>query len=434
MQRKTLRFVGFVLLGLALLSPVAESMAIDKVAGTQSAMVELQRIRDLINPLLDTEEPALYHRHLQSVLAICEEEVLKAQIAGPSYSSEEEMLGYLKAIEAALKRDDARESKAYLSEGMRALDISRLSLSDGTIQLYTVQLPEHWDPNKAYPLWVQLHGRWSDLPLALVASSLDPPSKEQEPDQDAIIVTPWVRGNSDYRLKYGSEPDVWEAINNVKKFAKLDANRWYISGHSWGGDDTWSIVLRTPDLWAAAGIMAGHPHAIPDELGLVANASHVPFYLWRGDADPTKGRIEAFNYFQTALTSVGDSPMSVVAHGVPHMYRPEDLAALHAWLFEHVRHRPTHFSYIVDTPDHRGVWGVSVPIRYETAYYNVEPVASFQCQTKGATVLIEARGTHRLDVDLGPTGLNITRKVRLFVNGKQLFYGPPPEKPLPLSW
>jgi hypothetical protein len=59
------------------------------------------------------------------------------------------MLGYLKAIEAALKRDDARESKAYLSEGTRALDISRLSLSDGTIQLYTVQLPKHWDPNKA---------------------------------------------------------------------------------------------------------------------------------------------------------------------------------------------------------------------------------------------------------------------------------------------
>ena len=50
-------------------------------------------------------------------------------------------------------------------------------------------------------------------------------------------------------MRTGSEPDIWEAIEDIKGFATVDPNRWYLSGHSWGGDDTWSIAQRTPDLW-----------------------------------------------------------------------------------------------------------------------------------------------------------------------------------------
>src|SRR5438128_5800098 len=61
------------------------------------------------------------------------------------------------------------------------------------------------------------------------------------------------------------------------------------------------------------------------------------------------------------LTAVGDPPKLVVAQGVGHMYRPQDTSALQGWLLDHVRHRPSHFSFVVDTPQHRGIWGISIP-------------------------------------------------------------------------
>jgi poly(3-hydroxybutyrate) depolymerase len=261
----------------------------------------------------------------------------------------------LQVIESSLNKDDAKRAETYLAEGRRSLDLARHSRSDGTLQSYAVSLPVHWDASKAYPLYVQLHGRWSDLPLALVASTFAPHDEYRKLNDEAIILVPWVRGNSQWRLENGSEPDVWEAIDDVKTFAKLDPDRWYISGHSWGGDDTWAIVLRTPDLWAAAGIMAGDPISVPKESGLAPNARYVPFYLWKGSQDPVPNRQPALDYFRDALTELGDPPEVVIAEGVGHMYRPEDAAALQTWLLEHVRHRPTHFSFVIDTPQHRGI-------------------------------------------------------------------------------
>lgn len=395
----------------------------------------LSRIRTQIQQLLATPQPELYARHLRSVLALCEDSVLKLQFAGPDRDGQtKELLGYLETIESGLKTEDAEKSENYLAKGRRSLDLARLSQSDGTLQLYSVSLPAHWDPSNAYPLYVQLHGRWSDLPLALVASNLGPPDAYSKVNNDAIILTPWVRGNSDYRQHYGSEPDIWEAIDDVKTFAKLDPDRWYISGHSWGGDDTWAIVLRTPDLWAAAGIMAGDPESVPNDSGLVPNARYVPFYLWKGANDPVPNRQSSLDYFRDALTGVSDPPMVVIANGAEHMYRPQDAAAMQSWLFEHTRHRPNHFSFVIDTPQHRGIWGISIPKKYQFAYFNVEPRASFECWIDASTVRIQAPNTNRLDVDLGPLGLDMSGTAKVIVNGKKMFDGPIPVKPLSLAW
>lgn len=240
------------------------------------------------------------------MLALCEEDVFKLQFPGPRRDEHaKELLGYLKTIESGLN-DDGDRPETYLETGRRALTLARLSRTDETIQFCTVSLPSHWNPNKAYPLYVQLHGRGPSIPLAYVNYTFQPRGNEARRTDELIIVVPWLRGNSQWRDEDGSEPDIWEAIDDVKSFAKLDADRWYISGHSWGGDDTWAIVQRTPDVWAAAGIMAGNPNSAPIGLGLVSNASHVPFYLWLGDQD--KERRPAFETFRAALTAVGNPP------------------------------------------------------------------------------------------------------------------------------
>lgn len=396
-----------------------------------SPEAELSRIRAHIETLLGKPQPGLFARHLRSVLVLSEEEVLKLRLAGADKDArEKELLGYLSAIEAGLDGDGER-AEAYFVEGKRSLTLARLSQSDGTLQFCIVSLPPHWDSRKAYPVYVQLHGRGPDIPLAYVSDTLQPPREKAAKNAELIAIVPCLRGNGEWRNENGSEPDVWEAIADLKSFATLDPDRWYLSGHSWGGDDAWSIVQRTPDLWAAVGIMAGNPVGAPYALGLVPNASKVPFYLWVGDED--KERKSSFDNFRASLSAVGNSPKVVVAAGVGHNYRAQDAAALEAWLSQHSRRMPKHFSFVVDTPQHRGIWGISIPRIYPDAYPQAEPRVKFECWIEGSTIRIRTWDAKQIEVNLGPAGLNLYGNVQLIVNGKTMFRGVAPKKPLSLA-
>ena len=427
---------------LALVSTVVLALALGVVTGLWAESTEgespdevLGRIRTDIQQLLATTSPELYQRHLRSVLALCEDSVLKLQFAGADHDGQaKELLDYLKAIESGLKNENVRRPETYLVKGQGSLDVARLSRSDGTLQFYTVSFPARWDASKAYPLYVYLHGRGSDLPLSLVASTFVPQPDGAKPNAAAIVVVPWLRGNGQWRDENGPEPDVWEAIHEVRTFAKIDPDRRYVAGHSWGGDDVWAIVLRTPDLWAAAGIMAGSAAGVPSDSNLVANAEHVPFYLWKGAQDPIPNRHANLEYFRNSLIRVGDAPKVVIAEGVGHNPRPADFAAMQTWLLEHVRQRPNHFSYLIDTPQHRGIWGISIPRMYPDAYLSVEPQVRFECSIKDSTVQVTTMNSSCLDVDFGPGGPNLSGTVKLIVNGKELFDGPVPSKRNSFTW
>ena len=391
----------------------------------------LSRIRTHIDALLSRPQPDLFARHLRSILALSEEDVLKQELAGADNDERaKELLGYLSAIETGLKGEGER-AELYLVDGRRSLTFARLSQSDGTLQFYTVNLPPHWDSRKAYPLYVQLHGRGPDIPLAFVSSTFQPRKGNEAKNADIIAIVPWLRGNGEWRNENGSEPDIWEAIEDVKSFATLDPDRWYLSGHSWGGDDAWSIAQRTPDLWAAIGIMAGNPVGAPYALGLVANVSDLPFYLWVGDED--RERKPSFDSFRMALTAVGNHPTVVVASGVGHNYRTEDSVGLEAWLLQQSRHMPKHFSFVVDTPQHRGIWGISIPRIYPDAYPPAEPRVKFECWIEGSTIRIRTWDAKQIEVNFGPSGLNLAGSVKLIVNGRTRLSGIAPAKPLSLS-
>jgi pimeloyl-ACP methyl ester carboxylesterase len=421
----TASFAAILLLLLGAVSRAQPSPALD------TPEPALSRIRAHIETLLGKPQPGLFARHLRSVLALSEEEVLELRLAGADKDERaKELLGYLNTIEAGISGDGER-ADSYLVDGRRSLTLARLSRSDGTLQFYTVSLPPHWDSRKAYPLYVHLHGRGPDVPLAYVSYTLQPPKESEAKNADLIAIVPWLRGNGEWRNENGSEPDIWEAIEDVKSFATIDPDRWYLAGHSWGGDDAWSIAQRTPDLWAAVGIMAGNPVGAPYALGLVANASNVPFYLWVGDED--KERKSSFETFRTSLTAVGNPPKVVVAQGVGHNYRVEDATALEAWLFQHRRRMPKRFSFIVDTPQHRGVWGISIPRIYPDAYPQAEPRGKFECWIEGSTIRIRTWGAKQIEVNLGPTGLNLSGNVQLIMNGKTRFSGVATAKPLSLA-
>ena len=398
---------------------------------TRDAAVVSARIRARLERLLAREQPALYRTHLQSVLALMDADLLKLRFAGDKRVDQStELLGYLRAIEAGLN-DDTDRPGPFLVDGKRALVIARQSRIDGTLQFYLMSLPPKWERGRAYPLHVQLHGNGPSMPTAYV-SFVAGPRQRYETQGERIAIGPWMRGNVSYQPGNVSEADVLEAIDHVRTIATIDPDRIYLSGHSGGGDYVWGMTQRTPDRWAAAAILAGNPRGAPEQLGLVPNVRALPFYIWVGSNDPIANRRPFFEQFGRMLTAVGNTPTMVVGEGAPHMYRPQDAQAVQEWLLQHVRKRPTHFAFIADTPHHRGVWGISVPRTYAGSYLLPEPRASFECWIEGQTVRIEAIGTTKLDVDLGPNGLRLTGDVTVIVNGREQFKGPVPEKPLSL--
>lgn len=316
----------------------------------------LSRIKAHIAALLSKPQPELFSRHLRSVLALSEENVLKLQLAGADKDErEKQIFGYLSTIEAGLNIDGER-AEPYLVDGRRSLTLARLSQSDGTLQFCIVSMPPHWDSRRAYALHIQLHGRGPDVPLAYVSDTFQPPKEDPVKNADVITIVPWLRGNGEWRNENGSEPDIWEAIEDVKSFATVDPNRWYLSGHSWGGDDAWSIVQRTPDLWAAVGIMAGNPVGAPYALGLVGNASNGlvagahptsarTFLVYRGHAAASRHLGDFYSKSLSRCVSTGGATCKVRMldsgdhHSHPRLGRQTDRSEFQPRRFEPVWER-----------------------------------------------------------------------------------------------
>jgi hypothetical protein len=55
--------------------------------------------------------------------------------------------------------------------------------------------------------------------------------------------------------------------------------------------------------------------------------NYVPFYIWSGDQDLTR-RLPSAEEARDALTIAGNPPMFVIAKGVAHMYRMEDIVQM----------------------------------------------------------------------------------------------------------
>jgi len=102
-------------------------------------------------------------------------------------------------------------------------------------------------------------------------------------------------------------------------------------------------------------------------------------------------------------------------------------------LLQHTRQMPKHFSFIVDTPRHRGIWGISIPRIYPDAYPQAEPRAKFECWIEGSVIRIRTWDAKQIEVNLGPNGLNLSGNLKLIVDGTTRFNGVAPEKPLSLG-
>jgi len=423
--------------GFASLLLFAASIAAAQTAETPREL--LTRLDARVDELLQKDAPKLFAWHLRSIRALADSEFAKLEVQQAQSSRhsvvdrEKEFVEFAGAIAKGLQHDHI-DPDDYLKNGRGSLILARPSAVDGSLQYMMVDLPKGWDPNKAYPLSISLHGSGPDNPLAYPSYTFGPPSPpsadaKPNPGADMIHLTPWGRGNRSWRND--AETDLWEAIALLKTFCKLDPERWYISGHSSGADGTWAIEQHTPDLWAAVGIQSGSMYEGRPEWGLIPNMKYVPTYFLIGEKDPLTHRVPDMKEAFKILTQMGDETKLNILPGIGHY--PLTDAGLDdqaSWMYSHVRKRPDHFVFTIDQARHPGVWGITAQFLDTERRFIQQPWPNFECEIKDHEVRIKTGRIRELRVDLGPTGLQMTGAVKLWVNGKLVHEGPVPDEPI----
>ncbi len=356
-------------------------------------------------------EPPLFKRHLTSVNAIVHAEAARAMLyAGMDPKAAEENLGYVRTL-LKVYEGEAAHWNTYL-EGRRALSFARLSARDGTLQFYNVHLPADWDPQKTYPLLLNLHGATPTSPLfylTRVAGGID----SRSPERKGYHAMPFGRGNSSYRDI--GEIDVLEAYDDVHRTFNIDPERRYLYGFSMGGSGTWRIARRTPDRWAAvAPCGAGGPGLHPPAM-LARNVTYLPIWIYIGEAD---AGFAGAKTLRDTIAQYGPAPVFTSAPGLGHVWTEQAHTECVAWLLKHTRKRPDTFAFVADTDDHLGVWGITM--KRDIA---VNPLPEFECAISGNTVRLESKGTPGLDVNLGAGGLGLSGTVVVWWNGAKAHEG-----------
>ena len=172
-----------------------------------------------------------------------------------------------------------------------------MTLSNGDTFNYRMYVPEDYDPNKFYPVLILLHGageRGDDNASQMKNMVATLFADEDSPIHDAIFLcpqcpadnqwvdTPWADGNYsiDDVPQSNESLAVLEMLSLVRSEYNVDGDRIYLMGISMGGFGTWDLILRNPDLFAAAIPICGGGD--PTKVSAIAK---MPIRTFHGDAD-----------------------------------------------------------------------------------------------------------------------------------------------------
>jgi predicted peptidase len=219
------------------------------------------------------------------------------------------LLAILPAALLAFSAAPARADDEYEARGFKAGD-QKLP--------YRLLKPEAYDPQKKYPLVVFLHGageRGDDNKLQLKHVLPIFATKESREKYPCFVLAPQCPAEQkwsevDWGAKSSEQPKqpsapmtlTLKAIAALEKEFSIDPARLYIIGLSMGGYGTWDVIVRHPEMFAAAVPICGGG----DETKADAIAK-LPIWVFHGAKDPAVS-VERSRNMVAALKKAGGSP------------------------------------------------------------------------------------------------------------------------------
>ena len=159
---------------------------------------------------------------------------------------------------------------------------------DGTLQSYMIRIPEDFDPELTYPLFVYLHGSASTEYNLMGAQKMIPGG--------FIALAPRGRGTSNCYTFDHAQEDIAEAIAAVIVDYPIDTSKIILGGFSMGGYGVYRTFYETPGKFRGLAIFSGHPNIAnawypgndyPDftDPELLTLFRDVPIFVFHGERD-----------------------------------------------------------------------------------------------------------------------------------------------------
>lgn len=293
----------------------------------------LTLLTELMNGLLQNSSDEYFKNHCASILKVIE--------SYPITAYEESFLRqlYIAFSDTGILWN-ASELSSYL-ERKRPFIISWISPVDNAVSLAWILLPENWDPEQSYPLYVTLHGLYDpyENPIEYMARYLSPEPVIDKSFEDGYSIFPWGRGNLWYEGI--GETDVWESITEIEKWFKIDQKKKFLIGHSMGGYGAWAIGQKSASIWAGLGIYAGALWYGGNKYLNAATAEklkNVPVYIVCGNQDGLLGNNQtAYELLQNA----GNTNIAFVTFNGGHESLLENWQGMNSWLKNFSKENPS---------------------------------------------------------------------------------------------
>lgn len=187
--------------------------------------------------------------------------------------------------------DNLNEEKPALFLPGTIARLAHRSEIDGTLQPYSLFVPDNYDEKIPLPLFVSLHGSGVDEQkfIYFMARTVNYMSFKIRLKRNFIVLAPKARGLSDWYLG-DSGKDVIECINHVKKLYSIDEKNIILDGFSMGGYGAWRIGLLHPGLFKALIIRSGRispPEGLEGEniLDLLEKGKRLKIFIVHGEKD-----------------------------------------------------------------------------------------------------------------------------------------------------
>jgi len=132
------------------------------------------------------------------------------------------------------------------------------STLDGTLQPYTLRVPEGLVPDARVPLLVYLHGSGDD-DRGMLDRSRAPAGW--------IQLAPRGRGTSNCYSADHAQDDLRESVADVLAHYPVDPERVFLAGFSMGGYGVYRTALAQPGRFRGLAVLAGQPDPGPQWLG-----------------------------------------------------------------------------------------------------------------------------------------------------------------------
>lgn len=330
-------------------------------------------------------------------------------------------------------------------------DTGRLLLEqrteDGTPHPFLVLVPENYDPRRAYPVRVYLHGGVNRPAQAADGSWWRAPERLASDDDIAVFPHAWSESLwwQDRQVE-----SVGGILRRLKRSYHIDDNRVYLFGVSDGGTGAWFFAFRDTTPWAAFVPFISHPAVLSNpttgaagEL-YPANLAGKPFYVVNGGLDRLYPAA-AVEPYMTLFRDAGADLVFVTKPDSGHStaWWPQEADAIEAFLADHPRDPlPERLSWRTDSVRryNRAYWlvideigeaavdvlepnAVVVGGRRYLAFPRGAPSGQVEVRRDGNEIEVTSQGVRRFTLLLAPSELDFDEPVVVRCNGVEVFRG-----------